>query len=409
MQNPLSNSSAANLEDRFATVFGENVEIERPLAASGMGARVSGVDLNAPLLPEQVELLLDTLSQCRLFAIAGQDLDRFSLASFERFANHWGAPVAHPSNFLRGGKPAQQDGASDGTIEYRPYADRKVAAADETLPGQVACLPHESPAVLVATNLLGEGDRDKTRLKDGGTWHTDIEYEPLPIYVSMFLAHHVPVAREAQNGQWVDPPADTTGPAPYFPGSDDELMALRKHLPLNGETAFADTAAAFAALPPEEQARLEAVRVRRRLNEGDEGWLTELVLTDPRSGVKSLHSPVWASRPGVRPPVEVDGMTPEESRQFLDELEKHVLQPQFRYDHLHRPGDVTIWNNYMSIHTSPPIKIGVDRVEDARLLYRLSCKGAPAPVLPRDDDPSWIATHIPGDYCSPDSIVGAAG
>lgn len=311
------------------------------------------------------------------------------------------------SNFLRGGKPAQQDGASDGVIEYRPYADRKAAAADATLPGQVECLPHESPAVLVATNLLGQGDSNEPTLKDGGSWHTDIEYEPLPLYVSMFLVHHVPVAREAPNGQWVQAPVDT-GPSPYFPGSDDELMALRKRLPLNGETAYADTAAAFEALPPDEQARLEAVRVCRRLNEEDEGWLTELVRTDPRSGVKSLHSPVWASRPGIRPPIEVDGMTPEESREILDGLEKHVLQPQFRYDHLHSPGDVTIWNNFMSLHTSPPIKIGVDKADDARLLYRLSCKGAPSTVLPRDDDASWIATHITAGYRSPESIVGAA-
>ena len=41
-------------------------------------------------------------------------------------------------------------------------------------------------------------------------------------------------------------------------------------------------------------------------------------------------------------------MSSEESRAFLDELEAHVLQPQFRYDHLHVPGDVTLWDNYMT-------------------------------------------------------------
>ncbi len=408
MKEPFLNSSSENLANRFTAIFGENVAFESPLAASGMGARVSGIDLSVPLRPAQVELLLDTLSHVRLLTIAGQDLDRFSLASFERFANHWGAPVAHPSNFLRGGKPAQQDGASDGAIEYVPYADRRVADADTVLPGKVACLAHESPAVLVATNLLGQDDRKEFRLKDGGTWHTDIEYEPLPIYVSMFLAHHVPVARDAPNGQWIEPPTNSA-PAPYFPGSADELMALRKRLPLNGETAFADTAAAFAALPAKEQSKLEAVRVRRRLNAEDEGWLAPLVRVDPRSGIKSLHSPIWASRPGVRPPIGVDGMSPEESRVFLDGLEKHILRPEFRYDHMHAPGDVTIWNNYMSVHTSPPIKIGVKRPEDARLLYRLSCKGAPSPVLPRDDDPAWIAEHIASGYRSPEAIVGSAG
>ena len=280
-------------EKEFREKFNSNVEIEYPLARSGMGARIKGIDLCKPLTPSQVKLLLHTLSHHRLFTIEGQDLNRFSLSKFERFANHWGAPVAHPSNFLRGGKPAQQDGASDGIIEFRPYKDRKVAAADSTLPGLVSCLPHESPAVLVATNLLSDEDRDKSRLKNGGTWHTDIEYEPLPIYVSMFLVQHAPIARNGSNGQWIDLQAES-GPEPYFPGSDGDLMSLRKDLPLNGETAYTDTAAAFAALPEEEQTKLELIQVRRRLNADDEGFLAPLVRTDHHSGVKSLHSPVWA-------------------------------------------------------------------------------------------------------------------
>ena len=241
MPDTIVDLSPTDLEHRFKAEFGPTVTVERPLAVTGMGARVTGIDLCDPLRPAQVELLLDTLAHCRLLTIAGQDLSRFSLVTFERFANHWGAPVAHPSNLLRGGKPAQEDGASDGAIEIRPYADRKAAAADSTLPGEVACLPHESPAVLVATNLLGEGDRDRTRLKNGGSWHTDIEYEPLPLYVSMFLVHHMPVARDAPGGHWVEKPV-LSGPEPYFAGSDDELMALRRNLPLDGETAFADTA-----------------------------------------------------------------------------------------------------------------------------------------------------------------------
>jgi alpha-ketoglutarate-dependent taurine dioxygenase len=406
MPDTIVDRSPTDLEHRFKSEFGPAVTVERPLAASGMGARVTGIDLCKPLRPAQVELLLDTLAHCRLLTIAGQDLSRFSLAAFERFANHWGAPVAHPSNLLRGGKPAQEDGASDGAVEIRPYRDRKAAAADTTLPGRVACLPHESPAVLVATNLLGDNDRDRTRLSNGGSWHTDIEYEPLPLYVSMFLVHHMPVARDATGGHWVEKPV-LAGPEPYFPGSGDDLMALRRDLPLDGETAFADTAAAFAALPPDEQARLEGLRVRRRLNEGDEGFLAPLVRTDPRSGVKSLHSPVWASRPGVRPAIEVEGMTPAESREFLERLERHVLQPRFRFDRLHEPGDVTIWNDFMSIHCSPPIRIGIGRVEDARLLYRLSCKGEPSLTLPRHDDPAWIAANITGGYRTPEAIVSA--
>ncbi len=377
-------------------LFGEQVRIEQPLAMSGMGVRFEGIDLCMPLSPEQVKFLVDVLSRCRLLCVAGQDLERFSLAHFERFANHWGAPIPHPSNFTRGGKPAQQDGATGGAIEFVPYETRKVALADRTLPGQINCLPHDSPAVLIASNCLGPSN-DEPRTEGGKSWHTDVEYEPLPIYVSMFLAHLVPTSREPDSDNWVSEPQNGRWPNPYFDGSDKELMQLRTALPLNGETAFADTAAAFAALPADEQAALMETRVRRRLNAEDEGWLAPLVRTDPRS--------VWASRPGVRPAIEVDGLSIEASRTFLDRLEKHVLQPDFRYDHCHVAGDVTIWHNYMTLHNSPPIKTNIRSVNDARLLYRLSCKGDPALSLPRDDDPSWLGAHVVGSYTTPSEIL----
>lgn len=396
--------NAQQLEGQLQSLFGIQASCETPLAESGAGIRFRGIDLCNSLNKQQVGFLLDALANYRLVCIAGQDLKRFSLAHFERFANHWGALVPHPNNFLRGGKPGQSDGDSEGPIEILPFEKRRVAASNLTFPDELQCLPHESPTVLLTSNFSGPVGDSEVRTGGGGSWHSDIEYEPLPIYVSMFLAHKMPVAREAQGGTWVPAP-DVNDPAPYYEGSPAELIRLRKTLPLNGETPFADTAAAFAALPPDEQAELEHVQVRRRLNEGDEGWLAPLVRTNPRSGIKSLHSPIWASRPRVRPAIEVDGMSMEASRALLDRLETHVLQPQFRYDHLHVPGDVTIWDNYMTLHNTPPLKSNINSIDDARLLYRLSCKGEPAPELPRQDYPEWLTANIPGAYTTPKDIL----
>jgi alpha-ketoglutarate-dependent taurine dioxygenase len=139
-------------------------------------------------------------------------LQRFSLDHFERFANHWGAPVPHPSNFLRGGKPALSDGDSDGSFALIPFEQRRVAAVNLAFPGQLECLPHESPAVLVAANFDGPIKDPQVQVGQGGSWHTDIEYEPLPIYVSMFLCHHAPTSR-GPKGTWVEMP-DLSDPRP---------------------------------------------------------------------------------------------------------------------------------------------------------------------------------------------------
>ncbi|MAE60859.1 MAG: hypothetical protein CMJ49_05810 [Planctomycetaceae bacterium] len=391
-------------DQALKALFGTDAHSESPLAHSGAGVRFTGIDLCRPLTEDQVDFLLDALSRFRIVCIAGQDLARFSLAHFERFANHWGAPIPHPSNLMRGGKPAQQDGPTDGPIELIPRDKRAAAAVDQVFPGRLQCMPHDSPTVLVVSNAKQMPDDAEPQVTAGGAWHTDIEYEPLPIYVSMFLVHRVPVSRDAPGGTWIPDPRHDL-PHPYDQGADDELMQLRLRLPLNGDTAFADTAAAFAALPAAEQAALERVQLRRRLNEGDEGWLAPLVRANPRSNVKSFHSPIWASRPGVRPPVEVDGMTMAQSRAFLDRLETHVLQPRFRYDHAHTPGDVTIWDNFMTLHNAPPIKSNIKSIDDARLLYRLSCKGEPALSLPRRDDPEWLAAHVAGGYSTPPRIL----
>ena len=74
-------------DKRLRELFGTDACSEGPLAASGAGRRFAGIDLCRPLNPEQVSFLLDALSQFRIVSIAGQDLEAFSLAHFERFAN----------------------------------------------------------------------------------------------------------------------------------------------------------------------------------------------------------------------------------------------------------------------------------------------------------------------------------
>ena len=60
----------------------------------------------------------------------------------------------------------------------------------------------------------------------------------------------------------------------------------------------------------------------------------------------------------------------------------------------------------MTLHNTPLLKQNIDSIDDARLLYRLSCKGEPSLTLPRNDPPKWIAAHINAGYTTPAAIIG---
>ena len=159
-----------HLDQRLQVLFGVNAQRESPLAQSGAGVRFTGNNLCRPLSEGQAGFLLDALSRFRIVCIAGQDLARFSLAHFERFANHWGAPVPHPSNFTRGGKPAQSDGDSDGPIEWIPFERRRVAAVNAVFPGQLQCLPqiaYRAGRVEFSRGSRGRARRGKRRPGEG--------------------------------------------------------------------------------------------------------------------------------------------------------------------------------------------------------------------------------------------------
>ena len=148
--------------------------------------------------------------------------------------------MPHPNNFMRGGKPAQQDGDSDGPFELIPFERRTAAAVNAAFPGQLQCLPHESPAVLVVSNFRGERSAAPVGVTGGGSWHTDIEYEPFAdLRLDVSRPQVAGVARCPRRELWVQAPDDDKA-HPYYEGSDSELMRLRKCLPLNGETSFAD-------------------------------------------------------------------------------------------------------------------------------------------------------------------------
>lgn len=387
-----SQASTDPFESTLKHLFGQDAYIIPLASTERMGRRIHNIDLSQPLTSEQAKFMVALLDQYHIISFPAQDQNGFHLRDLERLNNHFGAPLPHPKNYAN-----YRD--THDALSLPPVEKRVSTQVNQAFPGQVECLEGaDNPVFYIVTNLAGSGPDKTVEIASSLHWHTDIEFEPIPLSTSMFYVQSVPSTRGSADGHWVHNPPHKQGF--YHPESSQRLSDLREATPLNGETAYTDTAAAYAALPLEEQHKLDKVMLRRRLRVGDPGWLIPLVYTNPRTGTKSLHSPVWASRGKNIAPVEVDGLSVEASREFLDGLEEHSLQAQFRYDHKHMPGDVTLWSNFATLHNAPPYKRIINNPDDARLMYRISCKGEPSYELPRNDSDEWIENNISPPYRS---------
>ena len=145
------------------------------------------------------------------------------------------------------------------------------------------------------------------------------------------------------------------------PAGRYSMLSAKIVPPVGAETEYADMRAAYDALPPEERARLEGLRVHHSIAHSrqtlgfefsrDEeeilkGAIHPLVRTIPRSGRRSLYIASHASR-------IVDWPVPE-GRLLLRDLMEHATQPEFVYRHTWAVGDLVIWDNRATMHRGRP-------------------------------------------------------
>jgi alpha-ketoglutarate-dependent 2,4-dichlorophenoxyacetate dioxygenase len=139
------------------------------------------------------------------------------------------------------------------------------------------------------------------------------------------------------------------------------MLSAKVVPPIAADTEYADMRAAYDALPEEEAARLEGLRVHHSIahsrqtlgfefsdSEQDalRGAIHPLVRTIPRSKRRSLYLASHASR-------IVDWPVPE-GRLLLRDLIEHATQPRFVYRHHWRVGDLVIWDNRATMHRATP-------------------------------------------------------
>ena len=147
-----------------------------------------------------------------------------------------------------------------------------------------------------------------------------------------------------------------------------------------GDTHFASMYAAYDALPPALQARLEGrlgaftyggrKKATALLDQEDRDWTPvfhPIIRTHPETGRKGLYFD-----PGKI--LRIEGLPAKESDALIEELTERMIQPEGEYRHRWRRGDIVIWDNRSTYHKAagdyPP--------EEDRIHWRVSIKERPA-------------------------------
>jgi alpha-ketoglutarate-dependent 2,4-dichlorophenoxyacetate dioxygenase len=186
-----------------------------------------------------------------------------------------------------------------------------------------------------AGGILGENDPRASFMRGNQLWHTDSSFRQEPATWSMLHAKAVP--------------------------------------PAGGDTEFADTRAAYEALPEATQRRLEGLLAEHSLwhsraklggyvptqdeRRSHPSARHRLVRRHPGSGRKALYIAAHASH--------ILGMPIDEGQALLAELMEFATRPQFVYRHAWQVGDLVIWDNRCTMHRATPFD-ATDQVRDLR-------------------------------------------
>jgi alpha-ketoglutarate-dependent taurine dioxygenase len=174
------------------------------------------------------------------------------------------------------------------------------------------------------------------------------------------------------------------------PNAGSFLYALQLP-PKDGDTLYADTYAAFAALPDDVRQRIMGRRAcfsRARFHQVYYPHLPPL--TDeqkkarpdvwqpiarrhPKTGWTSLYIGRWAYK--------IEGMRDDEAGELIEYLKEFATQPRFVYRHQWRVGDALLWDNRCTQHCATPF----DDARYERHMHRTTIEGevplmADAPV-----------------------------
>jgi taurine dioxygenase len=204
------------------------------------------------------------------------------------------------------------------------------------------------PEILLVSNVKNEAGEHIGLADAGFTWHSDVSYRKNPSRCSLLYAKEVP---------------------------------HRDGKPL-GETVFANCVAAYEALPPAMQRRLDGLKaihrysMRRRVENSPRPKLTAaqlaetpdvahpIVRTHPHTGKKALYITAGEC-------IGVEGMPDSEAVPLIAELDAWCVRPEFLYRHRWRVGDLLMWDNATCMH----LAICDYALPERRLMHRTTVIG----------------------------------
>ena len=196
------------------------------------------------------------------------------------------------------------------------------------------------PEILIVSNVLDDSGRAIGVQDAGRFWHSDLSYKAVPSLLSALYALEVPV----KDGVVLGSTSFASTTAAYEALADALQRRLRG---LRNVHSYRFYRGKNLRAQKEEQARGE--RVVQEHTPSDEQWKSvpdvevPIVRTHPVTGRKGLFiNEAHTSR--------IAGLPEEEGAALLAQLCAHIVQPQFRYEHHWRAGDLLMWDNVSVQH-----------------------------------------------------------
>jgi alpha-ketoglutarate-dependent taurine dioxygenase len=212
------------------------------------------------------------------------------------------------------------------------------------LAGMLGTIRPEGEKGIFKVTLDGQANAQAAYLKGSFNWHMDGTHDTVPVFASLLSGRAL--SREG------------------------------------GQTEFANSYAAYDALPEATKQRIAGLRV-----------VHSFAVSMARAGVEKTpeteghwnsipeqtHSLVWTHESGRKSLVigchasHVVGMDRAESDALLDELLAWTTQPQFVYRHEWSVGDMLIWDNTGVLHRVEPYPL-----DSGRMMHRTTLMGEEA-------------------------------